>query len=68
MAASKAVTVRVPLARLRKLMRARKATTQSELINGLLAEEEDRLRSHRALRETAGTARASEIHDRLLRH
>ena len=66
MAASKAVTVRVPLARLRKLMRARRAATQSELINSLLAEEEERLRSHRVLRATAGTARASEIHDRLL--
>ncbi|TMA44597.1 MAG: type II toxin-antitoxin system HicB family antitoxin [Deltaproteobacteria bacterium] len=65
-AASKAITVRVPLARLRKLMRARKAATQSELINSLLAEEEERLRSHGVLRETAGTARASEIRDRLL--
>ncbi len=66
MALSKALTVRVPDARLRKLMRARKAKTQSELINALLVEEEERLRSHRVLRETARTARASEIDDRLL--
>ena len=37
----KAFTVRVPETRLRKLMKARKAKTQSELINILLAEEEE---------------------------
>ena len=39
-------TVRISEARLRKLMRARRVATQSELINTLLAEEEERLRSH----------------------
>ena len=62
----KAITVRVSEARLRKLMRARKAKTQSDLINTLLAEEEERLRSHQVLQETAGTVKASEINDRLL--
>ena len=66
MEARKALTVRVSEARLRKLMRARKAKTQSDLINTLLAEEEERLRSHKVLRDTAGTVRASEINDRLL--
>jgi hypothetical protein len=66
MAPSKTVAVRVSLARLRNLMRARKAGTPSELINILLAEEEERLRSHGVLRETAGSARAGEIDDRLL--
>ena len=64
--ARKALTVRIPEARLRKLMRARKAKTQSELINTLLAEEEERLRSHEVLRDTAGTVNPSSIDDRLL--
>ena len=63
---SRAITVRVSDARLRKLMRARKATTQSELINRLLAEEEEPLRSHAVLRATAGTVRAGDVDDRLL--
>ena len=66
MARSKALTVRIPEARLRKLMRARKAKIQSDLINTLLAEEEKRLHSHQVLRETAGTLKPSEINDRLL--
>ena len=66
MAGRKAVTVRIPEPRLRQLMRARKVKSQSDLINTLLAEEEERLKSHRVLRETAGTPKPSEIHDRLL--
>ncbi len=66
MARSKALTVRISETRLRKLMRARKAKTQSDLINILLAEEEERLHSHQVLRATAGTLKASEINDRLL--
>jgi hypothetical protein len=65
-AARKALTVRIPEARLRKLMRARKMKTQSDLINTLLAEEEERLRSHQVLRETAGTVKPTQINDRLL--
>ena len=38
MAASRAITVRISDARLRKLMRARKAVTQSDLINALQLE------------------------------
>ncbi|HVO27117.1 MAG TPA: hypothetical protein VMW56_26195 [Candidatus Margulisiibacteriota bacterium] len=66
MAATRAITVRLSEVRLRKLMRARKVATQSELINTLLAEEEERLRSHALLRETAGTVRAADVDDRLL--
>jgi len=66
MAARKALTVRIPEARLRKLRRARKVKTQSELINTLLAEEEERLRSHQVLRDTAGTVKPADIDDRLL--
>jgi hypothetical protein len=60
------ITVRIAEARLRKLMRARKAATQSELINTLLAEEEERLRSHALLRATAGSVRRGDVDDRLL--
>jgi hypothetical protein len=66
MGASRAITVRISEARLRKVMRARKVATQSELINTLLAEEEERLRSHDLLRDTAGTARARDVDARLL--
>jgi hypothetical protein len=66
MAASRAITVRISEVRLRKLMRARKAATQSELINTLLGEEEERLRSHSLLRATAGTVHAKELNARLL--
>jgi hypothetical protein len=52
MAGRKAVTVRIPQSRLRILMRARHCKSQSELINTLLAEEEERLKSHGILRET----------------
>lgn len=62
----KAVTIRIPEARLRRLMRMRKARSQSDLINGLLAEEEERLLSHRALRDAHGTAKRKELDDRLL--
>jgi len=60
----KAVTVRVPAGRLRNVMRARKLSTQSELINTLLEEEEERLESQRVLRETAGAARDADFDDR----
>lgn len=66
MASSRALTVRIPEARLQKLMRARKVKAQSDLINALLAEEEKRLRSHQILRDTAGSVKPSEINGRLL--
>ncbi len=66
MGASRAITVRISEARLRKVMRARKVATQSELINTLLAEEEERLRSHNLLRDTTSTVRARDIDARLL--
>ena len=64
--AKRGITIRVAETRLRKLMRARRMRTQSDLINTLLAEEEERLRSHAVLRETAGTVRSGDVHDRLL--
>ena len=65
MARKKALTVRIPDARVRKLMRARKAETQTDLINALFAEEEERLHSHQVLRATAGTLKPSEINSAL---
>jgi hypothetical protein len=62
----KAITVRVPESRVRGLMRARKLATQTELINTLLEEEEERIRSERALRETAGSVSRAGFDDRLL--
>jgi hypothetical protein len=47
------ITIRVAEAPLRRLMRARRMSTPSEFLNTLLAEEEERLRSHAVLRETA---------------
>jgi len=64
--ATRAIAVRISEVRLRKLMRVRKVATQSELINTLLAEEEERLRSHAVLRATARTVRAGDVDARLL--
>lgn len=64
--ATKAITVRVQQRRLRRLMRARRVDTQSELINTLMAEEEERLHSHAALRGTAATLGAKAFDRRLL--
>jgi hypothetical protein len=66
MAKRKAVTVRILQPRLRNLMRARQCKSQSELINALLAEEEERLKSHRILRETEGKVKRTQVNDRLL--
>jgi hypothetical protein len=63
---TKAVTVRVPRDRLERLMRIRKAATQSELFNELLAEEEERVDAEKALRSSVGAARPGELDDRLL--
>jgi hypothetical protein len=66
MLVQKALSVRVPEERIRKLMRLRRAKSRSALINALLAEEEERLQSHRVLGKTAGLARAGDLDDRLL--
>jgi hypothetical protein len=66
MAGRKAVTVRILQPRLRNLMRARHCKSQSELINTLLAEEEERLKSHGILRETEGKLKRTQVNDRLL--
>jgi len=63
---TRAITVRVPGARLAKVMRARRSATQSELINALLSEEEERLEAERVLRETTGAAGKADFDERLL--
>jgi hypothetical protein len=65
-AAKRAITVRISKVHLRRLMRARRVATPSELTNTLLAEEQERLRSHAVLRATARTVRSAEVDDRLL--
>ncbi len=60
------ITVRIPKPRLRQLMLACKAKSQSELINKLLEEEEERLKSQEVLRETQGKLKRSVFDDRLL--
>ncbi|MEW6268792.1 MAG: hypothetical protein AB1689_05780 [Thermodesulfobacteriota bacterium] len=66
MKTDKVLTVRVAGGRLRKIMRARGIKRQSELINRLLDEEEERLESLSVLRETAARTRRSDFDDRLL--
>jgi hypothetical protein len=66
MATRKAVTVRIPAPRLRQLMRARKVKSQSELINALLEEEAERLKSHRVLGESQGKLKRTDFNDRFL--
>lgn len=66
MKSDKLLTVRISGVRLRKLMRARGFKRQSDLINRLLVEEEERLTSLETLRKTARSARPSDFHDRLL--
>ena len=56
----KLLTLRISESRLRRLMRAHKVKSQSDLINNLLAEEEERLKSHRVLREEEGTAQSTD--------
>ncbi|MFI5308600.1 MAG: hypothetical protein ACHQ53_14670 [Polyangiales bacterium] len=62
----RAITVRVPEARLKQVMRARRIATQSELINTLLDEEAEKISSRQALEATAGTLRSRDFDDRLL--
>jgi len=47
-------------------MRSRKAATQSELINDLLAEEEERIAAETVLRQTTGAAGPRDLDARFL--
>ena len=66
MKTDKVLTVRIAGGRLRKIMRARGIKRQSDLINRLLEEEEERLESSSVLRATAASVRRSDFDDRLL--
>jgi len=62
----RAITVRVPEARLKQVMRARRIATQSELFNTLLEEEVEKMAARKALEATAGKLTAKDFDDRLL--
>jgi hypothetical protein len=64
--ARRAITVRISPSRLRKLVPARRTATPSEIINTLLAEEEERCRSHAVLHARARTVRIGQFDARLL--
>jgi hypothetical protein len=63
---TKAVTVRVRIDHLKKVMRSRKPSSQSAVINALLAEEAERLRALAAIVKSAGSLTADDFDDRLL--
>ena len=60
------VTVRVRRSALREIMRKRRWNTQSDAINTLIAEEQERQRAWAALKATAGSAGRNDFNDRLL--
>lgn len=62
----RAITVRVPEARLKQVMRARRIATQSELFNTLLEEEVEKMAARKALEAAAGKLSAKDFDDRLL--
>jgi len=65
---TKAVTVRLPLTKLRRVMRALRLTTQTELLQSLLDEADERITSLAALRASVGVAGngKDDFDDRLL--
>jgi len=60
------VTIRVPEALLKRLMRRRRCSSQSELFHALLAEDDERFASLAALRATTGVVGKDGFDDRLL--
>lgn len=62
----RAITVRVPEARLKQVMRARGIATQSELFNTLLDEEVEKVAARKALEAMAGKLNDKDFDDRLL--
>lgn len=66
--ATKAVSVRIPEAKLRRLMRKRRMKSRSALIKALVDEENERIRSHEVHQRIFGSERRIEFDDRLLRH
>lgn len=64
----KAVTVRLPVLQLRRVMRALRISTQSELLQSLLDEADERIAADAAIRATVGIAGKDrgDFDDRLL--
>jgi hypothetical protein len=64
--ATKAVSVRIPEVKLRRVMRKRRLKSRSRLINALVDEEDERIRSREAHHRIFGAGRRAEFDDRLL--
>jgi hypothetical protein len=64
--ARKAITVRVRVDQMRKVMRSRKPNTQSGVINALIAEAAERIDALAALTTVAGTFGPDDFDDRLM--
>jgi len=63
---TKAMSMRLPVARVKRLMRLRKAPTATALVDTLLAEEEERLRALKVLKESEGKTSESDWDESLL--
>jgi hypothetical protein len=66
MAKNRSVSVRLFVSELTRLMRERRIKSQSELIQSLVSEDLERIRSHRAIREFVRRARVEDFDARLL--
>jgi hypothetical protein len=66
MAKTRSVSVRLSASELTSLMRERRITSQSALIQSLVSEDLERIRSHRAIREFVRRARVEDFDARLL--
>jgi len=64
--ATKAVSVRIPEAKLRRVMRKRGMKSRSALIKALVDEEDERIQSHRLHERIVGAAGRVDFDDRLL--
>jgi hypothetical protein len=64
--ATRPITVRVHPDALRRIMRKRRLRTQSDAINTLIAEEDERLRAWKVLVDSANVAARDDFDDRLL--
>ena len=64
--ATKAVSVRIPEAKLRRVMCKRRMKSRSALIKALVEEEDERIRSHQVHQRIFGSGRRVKFDDRLL--
>ena len=66
MAKTRPVSVRLSTSELTSLMRERRIKSQSALIQSLVSEDLERIRSHRAIRDFVRRARVEDFDARLL--